>query len=560
MRRPCSRAGSPVWGSCAGAGPAGGPPERSPPAARRCAKVPIAAVFTSMSPYESAPVAARLAAEAGVPWIADLRDPWALDEMVVYPSALHRRRAMARMGRELTSADAVVMNTAGAAAAARAAFPKLRRVTAIPNGYDPDDFAGPPPPPRRDGVLRIVHTGYLHTALGLQHRARRASWRGGEREPVDILPRSHVYLLEAIAGLPAAERASVELHLAGSLSRADEDAIRTSPAADRVRTHGYLGHAASVELVRGADLLFCPMHDLPRGGSALIVPGKTYEYLAAGRPILAAMPPGDARELVRASGTAGSAIRPTSPRCGRSSATSSRPCAAGAARCRSIRRSFTATLVRSSRPRSRGCSTRSPRHPGRSAGSRRGRRRPRPEQEVGAHERSNARRARRGLRSGRRGRNRAGRGGRRVPVVHGRQRPRALQPGRPRGAAQAETARLLASQDGGERLTDPGRRTTGGPRARDAARRDPARPAAPHGQALDRQLRRRGCSCAPASRRESPATTSTATASCSTRTASPPTEPECAQRGSLRWPTCRDRRVGAWPRRQSRHPQVHARA
>ena len=152
-------------------------------------------------------------------------------------------------------------------------------------------------------MLRIVHTGYLHTALGLQHRARRASWRGGEREPVDILPRSHVYLLEAIAGMAAAERDSVELHLAGSLSRADEDAIRRSPAAERVRTHGYLGHAASVELVRGADLLFCPMHDLPQGGSALIVPGKTYEYIAAGRPILAAMPAGDARELVRATGS-----------------------------------------------------------------------------------------------------------------------------------------------------------------------------------------------------------------------------------------------------------------
>jgi glycosyltransferase involved in cell wall biosynthesis len=264
---------------------------------------PVCAVFTSMSPYESAPVAARLAAEAGVPWIADLRDPWALDEMLVYPSSLHRRRALARMGRELASADAVVMNTAGAAAAATAAFPHLRRVTAIPNGYDPDDFAGPPPPRRRDGVLRIVHTGYLHTAHGLQHRERRAPWRGGEREPVDILPRSHVDLLEAIAGLPRAERDAIELHLAGPLSRADEDVIRASPASDRVRTYGYLGHAASVELVRGADLLFCPMHDLPRGGQALIVPGKTYEYIATGRPILGAMPAGDARELVRAAGT-----------------------------------------------------------------------------------------------------------------------------------------------------------------------------------------------------------------------------------------------------------------
>lgn len=263
----------------------------------------VAAIVASMSPYESAAVAAQLSAEAGIPWIADLRDPWALDEMVVYPTALHRRRAVARMGRELSSAAAVVMNTAGAAAAARSAFPALRRVASIPNGFDPDDFAGPAPPPRGDGVLRIVHTGYLHTALGQRHRSRRAPWRGGCREPVDILTRSHVFLLEAIAGLPRAERDSIELHLAGSLSAADEDAIRTSPAADRVRTHGYLGHAASVQLVRGADLLFCPMHDLPAGGHALIVPGKTYEYLAAARPILAAMPPGDARELVQAGGT-----------------------------------------------------------------------------------------------------------------------------------------------------------------------------------------------------------------------------------------------------------------
>jgi glycosyltransferase involved in cell wall biosynthesis len=42
------------------------------------------------------------------------------------------------------------------------------------------------------------------------------------------------------------------------------------------------------------------MHDLPPGRRARIVPGKTYEYLASGRPILAAVPDGDARDLVQA--------------------------------------------------------------------------------------------------------------------------------------------------------------------------------------------------------------------------------------------------------------------
>ena len=46
------------------------------------------------------------------------------------------------------------------------------------------------------------------------------------------------------------------------------------------------------------------MHDLRPGSRARIVPGKTYEYLAAGRPILAAVPDGDARDFLSQCGTA----------------------------------------------------------------------------------------------------------------------------------------------------------------------------------------------------------------------------------------------------------------
>ena len=78
---------------------------------------------------------------------------------------------------------------------------------------------------------------------------------------------------------------SIELHLAGVLTEADRRVAATS---DLVRTHGFVTHGESVALMRGADLLFLPMQDLPHGVRATIVPGKTYEYLAAGRPILAA--------------------------------------------------------------------------------------------------------------------------------------------------------------------------------------------------------------------------------------------------------------------------------
>jgi glycosyltransferase involved in cell wall biosynthesis len=259
-----------------------------------------------MSPFASAKAAGRLAAELGCPWVADLRDPWALDEVAAYPTALHRRRELARMRRLLRSAAAIVMNTPEAARRLLASFPELRErpVHVIPNGFDAADFAGPPPV-RDDGRFRIVHAGYLHTELGLAHKHTRRLRRllGGYLMDADLLARSHVYLLRALERLVAADpalRSIVELHLAGVLSERD----RAAAASPLVRERGYLAHAETVALMRSADLLFLPMHDLAPGERAGIVPGKTYEYLASGRPILAAVPDGDARDLLAQAQTA----------------------------------------------------------------------------------------------------------------------------------------------------------------------------------------------------------------------------------------------------------------
>jgi glycosyltransferase involved in cell wall biosynthesis len=112
-----------------------------------------------------------------------------------------------------------------------------------------------------------------------------------------------VYVLQAVDRLRADEpelAARLEVHLAGVLTDVDLLHAR-SPA---VRLHGYLSHADTLELLRTADALFLPMQDLPPGTRATIVPGKTYEYLAAGRPILAAVPEGDARDILRDAGAA----------------------------------------------------------------------------------------------------------------------------------------------------------------------------------------------------------------------------------------------------------------
>jgi glycosyltransferase involved in cell wall biosynthesis len=264
-------------------------------------------IYVWMQPYASAEPAAALSRALGKPWVADLGDPWALDEMMIYPSALHRRLALRRMGELLGTASAIVMNTPEAAERLLGSFPELRGrpVTTIPNGFDASDFAGDVEP-RRDGKFRIVHTGYLHTELAEQHRRRRLVWRalGGGTRGIDILTRSHVFLVDAIDAVLARrpDLANVlELHLAGVTNETDRAVALRCPVA---KLHGYVSHARSIELIRTADLLFLPMQNLPPGVRATIVPGKNYEYLASAAPILAAVPDGDARDILVEAGNA----------------------------------------------------------------------------------------------------------------------------------------------------------------------------------------------------------------------------------------------------------------
>jgi glycosyltransferase involved in cell wall biosynthesis len=266
-------------------------------------------ILGELVPYATAHAARRLSRELELPWVADLQDPWALDEMWLYPSGLHRARDTRRMQRLLGTASAIVMNTPEAALRVRRRFPDLApSVTeAIPNGFDSADFEGVEPAAHETQAFRIVHSGYLHTEWGLRHRETRRlrSLLGGTPvEGVDFLTRSHVFLLEAIDRLIARDprvAQDLEVHLAGVLTETDREVAERSPV---TRLHGYLPHDETVSLVLSADLLFLPMHDLPDGVRAGLVPGKAYEYLGSGRPILGAVPDGDARELLEQAGNA----------------------------------------------------------------------------------------------------------------------------------------------------------------------------------------------------------------------------------------------------------------
>jgi glycosyltransferase involved in cell wall biosynthesis len=300
--------GSPDGGSSRLRSLAGVPPAwvqwwvRESVSAGRAAGRDADVVYASCLPYDTAFAGAQLGRALGRPWIADLEDPWALDEMRTYPSRLHRAIELRRMRSALATASAVVMAAPEAAERVCAAMPELARralVTGIPIGFEPSDFAADAARPA-DGKFRIVHTGSMHTDMGNQLRRTRTRRRllGGTVPGLDVLTRSHVFLIEALARAITAEPAlgdQIELHLAGDLTA--EDRAVAEPH-DFVRIRGLLPHRETAELMRSGDLLFLPMHELPPGVRAGLIPYKTYEYLAAGRPVLAAVPDGDVRDML----------------------------------------------------------------------------------------------------------------------------------------------------------------------------------------------------------------------------------------------------------------------
>ncbi|MCC5787809.1 MAG: glycosyltransferase family 4 protein [Phycisphaerales bacterium] len=274
------------------------------------------AVVYTMSPFSLVRSAAIVRERRpGTPIVLDLRDPWALDGWQPHKTKWHWRRQFQEMKAALEAADGVIANTPECGRLFVEHFPGLdpERLTVIPNGYDAADFEGDPGEPSlwdpgEEGVLRIVHSGTLCTLVQSWYAGVRGAVKrlvGYSPERIDYSGRTLVHVLEAVrrlreTGDPLGGRVRIEV--IGTATDADKASVASSGAGDAVRFHGYVPHTEAVRHIRLAEALLLPLHGLAKGERSRIVPGKTYEYLATGRPILGLLPEGDARELVERSG------------------------------------------------------------------------------------------------------------------------------------------------------------------------------------------------------------------------------------------------------------------
>ena len=271
------------------------------------------AVITTVSPFACYRIGERLQREFGMPWLLDLRDPWALDAWRVYRSTFHAARDLGHMRRAITTADYVIANIPEAAKQYVAMGADSARTVVIPNGFDADDFAAPDTVEwSGDERFHLVHMGTFHAVDAPAGLTRNRLTRVRHRQ-IEPLGRTGYYLLHALANLrerAPAVFARLHVHLYGNVDASHRGLIEQLQLTGSLSLHGYVEHRESIAALCRADAVFVPLHGVPDGERALVVPGKLYEALASERPVLAALPAGDGADLVRRL-RAGEVVRPT---------------------------------------------------------------------------------------------------------------------------------------------------------------------------------------------------------------------------------------------------------
>jgi glycosyltransferase involved in cell wall biosynthesis len=250
-------------------------------AARRL--FPCDAIFSTSYPVSSHLVAGVVKCLTGLPWVAELRDPWLGNRLTdsVYGARpwLHRRLQFKIERWIARTADRLVCVTPSFARIYQRRYPTAT-VVLIPNGYDRSEIPEPGPPRGASGRFRIVYTGTLDRPEELR------VFLEGVQRALDRRPDLAHEVAIAFYGF-----------VTGG-SRAVADRMLESPMlAGVVSFHGFVPRRAALQAVAEAD---AGLVLLGRGpGMEVFVSGKLYEYIGQSKQVLAMVPPGDARDLLQ---------------------------------------------------------------------------------------------------------------------------------------------------------------------------------------------------------------------------------------------------------------------
>ena len=228
---------------------------------------PVDAIVSTGPPHSMHLIAEKIHTLTGIPWVADFRDPWTnIDfyrdlQLTSWADKKHHRLEL----KVLKNASKIVTVTWRS----RDEFKELcgrDDIEVIPNGFDDADF------PllnqnELDKDFSIVHIGSMN-----KDRNPHAFWKALK----EAMTRN-----TALAG-------KVKVKLIGPVDFSVRSSVEEMGLQNVTEFIEYVPHTQAVKWQQQAQIVLLVINNSPNAKT--IIPGKLYEYLGSGRPLLAIGP------------------------------------------------------------------------------------------------------------------------------------------------------------------------------------------------------------------------------------------------------------------------------
>ncbi len=290
---------------------------------------PVDLIVSTGPPHSMHLIALKLKREVKVPWLADFRDPWTgIDfyhrlKLTRVADWLHHRLEK----KVLTAADVVTVVTPGMKRSLEVLAG--REVHVVFNGYDPEDFEGTVDSEKfkektADAPVAVAREGLPGENVQIEPWESRTA--GDQQEPATSIDHSQAAgsfvishfgafnrdrnpsaLWTALAGMvkeiPLFGE-NLKIRLIGQTDGTILQEIRDHGLGEQLEVLPHMEHLDGLRVLGTSAVLLLPLNDSPNARE--ILPGKMYEYMALGRPILAIGPPGSDCEVILTGAGAGS--------------------------------------------------------------------------------------------------------------------------------------------------------------------------------------------------------------------------------------------------------------
>ncbi|MBX3043020.1 MAG: glycosyltransferase [Candidatus Kapabacteria bacterium] len=227
----------------------------------------IDAVYSSSPPYTCSLIARYVKRKYKLPWVAGFRDPWT--EFISSPKRWFIPRSIDKSMEfsVFNEADFIEAAWEGIIKDAIFKYPNLdsNKFHHVPNGFDSSDF--PTVEAQVNSKFTVTYTGSMY----------------GRRNPAALFE-----AVEKLISESKVDASKIKFRFIGRFGAEIHEMFEKATFKSNIEVISYMSHKESIENLMKSDCLLLVVDESKE--SEEIVPGKVYEYIGVGKPVIAVGP------------------------------------------------------------------------------------------------------------------------------------------------------------------------------------------------------------------------------------------------------------------------------